>query len=411
MANNIVSQSPSISEVKSVLAETSNSVGGLCTSPKINMWSRWKPISFNKMGDITENDLKTANFGLIPPTPSNNYETIVNTRWGYQKPIGGATSPYRIGDFRNYNRYAGAIMGVPDDFKINRTVISERVISTPLNPKGSTVLIGLEDLAGNIGGHSLRDFHYGVVFTFGRESNKMEYIQTALSPIGGTLLETPVLDATQFTIDLTQEPFVRAFGGEFTLNHLLVKNKVETLTLLSAAGANTYLSIPSEGVDNTSVMTVTAGAGSGEGEVAMNLRTIGTAPSNMVSINPYMVPNAPSFITNGNLYLGFEIKNNDNKSSVFSGIGLQMSANPNYYGINSLRLPATFMNSQGVQQNEITINAGATVNIIIGINDLLNRQGGSVAPPTQSTEIYSIISVLRNNSQIFTNQFKFKTTF
>ena len=259
--------------------------------------------------------------------------------------------------------------------------------------------------------HSLRDFHYGVVFTFGRESNKMEYIQTALSPIGGTLLETPVLDATQFTIDLTQEPFVRAFGGGFTLNHLLVKNKVETLTLLSAAGANTYLSIPSEGVDNTSVMTVTAGAGSGEGEVAMNLRTIGTAPSNMVSINPYMVPNAPSFITNGNLYLGFEIKNNDNKSSVFSGIGLQMSANPNYYGINSLRLPATLMNSQGVQQNEITINAGATVNIIIGINDLLNRQGGSVAPPTQSTEIYSTISVLRNNSQIFTNQFKFKTTF
>lgn len=113
----IVSQSPSISEVKSVLAETANSVGGLCTSPKINKWSKWKPVRHSSPVSITEVQLKSTNYGLNTPVYtsagaiSTNGSFLYDLKnkaynWEYMPPTGGQTSPYRIGDFRNYEHSA-----------------------------------------------------------------------------------------------------------------------------------------------------------------------------------------------------------------------------------------------------------------------------------------------------------------
>ena len=112
---NIVSQSPSISEVKTVLAETSNSVGGLCSSPKINKWAKYKPIRNSSKGDIQESDYVNANYGIQFPIYSNVASLIegITTRplpgeqgnepiWEYLRPQGSASQPYRIGDFRGY---------------------------------------------------------------------------------------------------------------------------------------------------------------------------------------------------------------------------------------------------------------------------------------------------------------------
>ena len=93
----IVSQTPSISEVKQVLAETSNSVGGLCTSPKINKWAKYKPVRHPSKGDLTESELQSVHYGL-----SVSYDGTAD----YTKPIGGEQSPFRLGDFRGYNRNA-----------------------------------------------------------------------------------------------------------------------------------------------------------------------------------------------------------------------------------------------------------------------------------------------------------------
>ena len=122
MANNIVSQIPSISEVKAVLAETANSVGELCTSPKINKWSKCKPIIFDKVGNVSIPDMVTRKCGFYIPFKTSLSEIVSfyrangmnDYKWEYRKPTGGISSPYRLGDFRNYNGLAERFYSVSE---------------------------------------------------------------------------------------------------------------------------------------------------------------------------------------------------------------------------------------------------------------------------------------------------------
>lgn len=120
----IVSQTPSVSEVKTALAETANSVGGLCTSPKINIWSRYKPVAFPNVattGDWWKAQYKgveTSQSGdcgvrvpdIVRTTNVNNIknaiEDVSKNRWEYRHPQGGEDEPFRLGDFRGYNHNA-----------------------------------------------------------------------------------------------------------------------------------------------------------------------------------------------------------------------------------------------------------------------------------------------------------------
>jgi len=102
------------SMVASAIGAATNDVGSLCKHSNVNKWSKWKPISIAKVTGLTESDFINANFGLYPQEAtqiknyqwngSNTEESIQDIPlWAYTKPTGGATSPFRIGDFRNYN--------------------------------------------------------------------------------------------------------------------------------------------------------------------------------------------------------------------------------------------------------------------------------------------------------------------
>lgn len=106
-----------VSMVGAALGTTARDIGKLCTNPNINMWSRWHPISCPKLEGITEQDLHDAHYGLEWPTPilmgsssGNSYFTKTtmpkmmkpDAKWKYNGPTGGPTSPYRLGDWRNY---------------------------------------------------------------------------------------------------------------------------------------------------------------------------------------------------------------------------------------------------------------------------------------------------------------------
>ena len=64
----------------------------LCTHPNINKWSKWKPVRHSSVVPITEAQLKSVSFGLSGSD--------------YDRPTGNTASPFRIGDFRNYNHDA-----------------------------------------------------------------------------------------------------------------------------------------------------------------------------------------------------------------------------------------------------------------------------------------------------------------
>lgn len=81
-------------QVKDALGETTLSVVGLCSSTKINEWSPYKPINNSVVPRSDATRDYVSGFHII-----NNYLE-------YNRPTGGSSSPYCLGDFRGYNHYA-----------------------------------------------------------------------------------------------------------------------------------------------------------------------------------------------------------------------------------------------------------------------------------------------------------------
>jgi len=75
----------SVTLVKTALGSGDNNVSGLCTASNINKWSRFKPVR-----------------GTYPQANDGKYGFDLANNWSYLKPRGGASEPYRLGDFRQY---------------------------------------------------------------------------------------------------------------------------------------------------------------------------------------------------------------------------------------------------------------------------------------------------------------------
>lgn len=147
----IISAPVSIDDVKRALGESSNDLATLCKSENINMWSKYKPISCKgefKEYPIREDseEIVTSSYskftcvvrcgmnipmdtyknlrnnyggeGFAIKACSNLYKDNVYDSNGYIRdntstsvsgkhfPKGGANSPYRLSDFRNYSSKA-----------------------------------------------------------------------------------------------------------------------------------------------------------------------------------------------------------------------------------------------------------------------------------------------------------------
>lgn len=103
-------QNISVMDVRNILGEPSTDVGTLCSSGKINIWSKYKPVNHN-FTNTRPNDWWKGYEGTCGIS-YNRYNSVAdviaavdssNYGYTYLKPKGGATSPYRLGDFAGYN--------------------------------------------------------------------------------------------------------------------------------------------------------------------------------------------------------------------------------------------------------------------------------------------------------------------
>lgn len=102
----------SIIDLRNVTGVPSTDLGTLISQGNFNQWSRWKPIDSPEL-TLTEAELKKRNFGLnITNGKITDWSNIKS--WGYNKPTGGASSPYRLGDVRDYNTDARPFLLVRD---------------------------------------------------------------------------------------------------------------------------------------------------------------------------------------------------------------------------------------------------------------------------------------------------------
>lgn len=117
LSNNKITAPVSVDDVADCLGmNRSSTLADLCTSSRINVWAKYKPTDYNAAFSDNWSKGKDGNYGLNITTdnrvsswsalvaeyskPKNGYSNI------YKRPSGGATSPYRLGDFRGYNHKA-----------------------------------------------------------------------------------------------------------------------------------------------------------------------------------------------------------------------------------------------------------------------------------------------------------------
>ena len=140
-------------DVQRCLGSSSGDDGTLCTRSNINMWAKYKPIKYNKIGVMTDTDFATnveqssstyvCTWG-IKRSNSYNYSdfeengVIKSQVWTYNRPTGGSTSPYRITDFNGYYHRAVA--------PIEIHLPTEDVIAIPSESgaDGSTLMFAFE---------------------------------------------------------------------------------------------------------------------------------------------------------------------------------------------------------------------------------------------------------------------------
>lgn len=119
--------------VRNELGENTNNVGELCTSNKIHKWSPNKPYSLIAPADA-ENK---------PYPPVNGLWRLTNGDVIYKKPSGGASDPYRLGDFRGYNKSAAPpcwaeVEGSPTIVEGDIEWITIRIHTGAINPTSIT---------------------------------------------------------------------------------------------------------------------------------------------------------------------------------------------------------------------------------------------------------------------------------
>lgn len=136
--------------VANTLGVVTRNVGELCTSSKINMWSKRKPVRDTRLSipvdEVGVGNLQNSaeNYGLIIPAYQGD-DSLLTT---YKRPTGGPSYPYRLGDFRGYDHNAVApviIPSAPASLEKRRHTLAF-IVPTP---GGSNVTIG--DIFGFLG--------------------------------------------------------------------------------------------------------------------------------------------------------------------------------------------------------------------------------------------------------------------
>mgnify|MGYP000852152839 CR=1 FL=1 len=121
--NGIIQAPVSIADVRTVLGETSNDLGTLCKSEKINPWAKYKPVVLDKVTHADEYDPVTKkwtgdwwkggnkNCGFTEFSTQDIKAIFVTADdnlngWAYRKPSGGSSMPFRLEDFIGYKHSA-----------------------------------------------------------------------------------------------------------------------------------------------------------------------------------------------------------------------------------------------------------------------------------------------------------------
>ncbi len=100
------------SDMAQISSRNTFDLGRLCTHTNINKWAKYKPIHHSGLQILSESARTDRQgdgeyYGVKIRMDSMNMSSLHNVTFAYNRPKGGASSPYRLSDFINENGTAG----------------------------------------------------------------------------------------------------------------------------------------------------------------------------------------------------------------------------------------------------------------------------------------------------------------
>lgn len=176
--------------IANVLGETNLNVVSLCTSSKINMWSKRKPVKHPSLDALTDSQIggTSGDYGISYPSTRNlntikDYYDGGNNGYSYDKPNGSAVAPYRLSDFKGYKHDAYPPMG-------GSLTVAKQVIHT------SNIQISVDFRLQDVDDLSIEDFqtfkncYFGIALYKGDSLLARQTVSTTLSEAAGNYTVT-----------------------------------------------------------------------------------------------------------------------------------------------------------------------------------------------------------------------------
>lgn len=100
------------SDMAQISSRNTFDLGRLCTHANINKWAKYKPIHHSGLQILSESARTDRQgdgeyYGVMIRMNSGDMASLHNVTFAYNRPKGGASSPYRLSDFINENGTAG----------------------------------------------------------------------------------------------------------------------------------------------------------------------------------------------------------------------------------------------------------------------------------------------------------------
>lgn len=100
------------SDMAQISSRNTFDLGRLCTHANINKWAKYKPIHHSGLQILSESARTDRQgdgeyYGVKIRMDSGDMASLHNVTFAYNRPKGGASSPYRLSDFINENGTAG----------------------------------------------------------------------------------------------------------------------------------------------------------------------------------------------------------------------------------------------------------------------------------------------------------------
>jgi hypothetical protein len=215
------------------IRDTLNANGSSCTDEfisffdsraVINIWSFRKPYATDlDMFKLTDAQIKSSDVNCgLKPYQIAAYTNLTSKMdgdmngWEYQRPTGGATSPYRLGDYVGYNPSAAPMIRgfyVPDEVPKSGTTTVSATAVIPTESGSPRTIVTIADIG------SLSSFCPAVYLVNGDLSTMYE----STTPISSGGFNVSIDISKMNTGTWTAYPFLKSGSTYFTIPNVMPK--------------------------------------------------------------------------------------------------------------------------------------------------------------------------------------------